>query len=47
MKHAIYHRVDTVLHILLDDWINNKRPGWGALQLIQWHVCQAYEGTFT
>lgn len=42
MHRALGH-VDTLLHWALDGYINAQRPGWGLLQLAQWHVCQAYE----
>lgn len=35
--------LDTFLHRTLDSYIDRQRPGWGLLQLWQWHVCNAYE----
>lgn len=35
--------LDRILHVLLDPYIERHLPGWGRLQVWQWHVCQASE----
>jgi hypothetical protein len=39
---------DRLSHKVLDPYINAKPlghhlPGWGLIQLWQWHLCNAYE----
>jgi hypothetical protein len=34
---------DSVAHRCLDWYINRTLPGWGLLQVWQWHICNAYE----
>ena len=43
MRRRLLILLDTVLHRLLDGYINRLWPGWGLLQLGQWHVCNACE----
>lgn len=38
--------LDHLLHRTLDGYINRTLPGWGHLQLWQWHVCNAYESRY-
>lgn len=35
--------LDTVLHRVLDWYLERQLPGWGRLQLWQWYVCDALE----
>lgn len=39
---TLWH-LDTVLHRTLDWYINRTLPGWGRIQVWQWHVCLALE----
>lgn len=43
MTSRLLEHLDTFLHRALDGYINAQRPGWGTLQLLQWHICNAYE----
>lgn len=38
--------LDSALHHLLDNYINQQRLGWGLLQHGQWFVCQAFETAY-
>jgi len=43
VKEWLLEKLDSTLHWALDWYINSQHPGWGTLQLWQWHVCNAYE----
>jgi len=48
VKLRLLDAADTACHRLLDPYINatlrgHHLPGWGLLQLWQWHLCNAYE----
>ena len=48
MKRRLLELADHLCHRVCDPYINAEvfgrhLPGWGLLQLWQWHLCNAYE----